>query len=186
MAINRRDLFKALFAAPLAKLGWPRNSNIGQRPDLIDRFTERPCPLPRDYRPSQIENFTLSAMIGMYNGCSFGNEHPRVISVSPQTWRAFWSSIEPCYRSLVADSDLARRGYKTIQFQDAEMVEDGLVEDHDVWFINPNKLDQFGWNGRLTFRSEYNELRPQPKRADSGVSDSDDDNEWAYSDEYEN
>ena len=198
MTTTRRSILATLFSAPLAKL-WSKTvkSKVGQSDlslylrqmrdvsigNLYKELDPSPCPLPFNWHQKHVECLLLGPIKAMYWSCCFwsyrpriisvspqvwravgdwragGLRHPRIISVSPQAWRDIWGSLAPHDRFVVSDSDLAKAGWQTLAFEEAEIVCDPQLSGNQLWFISPSKRDSFDHNGLLTY--ETNGITPR-------------------------
>ena len=142
MQTNRRSLFRALLAAPLAALA----SKIGRakpaasaRP-VSEIPADRPCVYPTQYMVRFAPSLTVARMYETMAACSFGRLQPLVISMNRDMMRKL-HSICPEIFHWRTHSEMSARGWMTYPFNGAEVVEDRRVKDGTVWFVTPGQED---------------------------------------------
>lgn len=142
MQTNRRNLFRAILASPLAAMA----SKAGQAEPVAslkpaNKIPDgRPCAYPSQYTVRFIPSLTVSRMYETMAACSCFKLQPLVISMNGKMMEQLRFICPEIFHWYVR-SEMADRGWRTYPFNGAEVVEDRFVKDDVIWFITPGQED---------------------------------------------
>lgn len=74
------------------------------------------------------------------NACTFGADKPDLIVTTRDLWSKFESLIEPQKRYYNKDTALAKAGFTSLQFHDAEVISDVYVATGYLYLIDTDKF----------------------------------------------
>ena len=100
--------------------------------------------------------FSLNTIMTHYGNAWFGADHVDLICTTQAGWNRFWNAIQPLQRFMEKDSDVAKIGFQSFRFNNAEVVVDkympantmyGLNTSYIEWYTSTNPRFQFGFTG---------------------------------------
>jgi hypothetical protein len=83
---------------------------------------------------------TAGSAAAAINSCSLGKEKPDLIITTRNLFNKFESLVEP-QKQYTGDSDLAKAGFTSFKFHDADVVADAHVTAGDTYLLNTNQLE---------------------------------------------
>lgn len=89
-------------------------------------------------------SLTLDIMQSNYGSASIANENPDMIITSQVLWDKVWARVQPQQRFPAdrnSDRPLAKAGFSTITFNNADVVVDNHVPAGTMYFLNTNYIE---------------------------------------------
>jgi hypothetical protein len=83
------------------------------------------------------------------NSCTFGNDKPDCIFTTRNLWSKFESLIEPQKRYYNTQTAMAKAGFTSIAFHNAEVVSDVYLTEEDMYLVDSSKF-------KLRYHPKYN------------------------------
>jgi len=114
------------------------------------------------YTNRNLATFTLADINKAYSMAWFGSDSPDLMVVTNGGWNKIWNATTPLQRYQNKDNDLAKVGFQSFKFNEADVViskymQDaigstygmilGLNTDYLEFYLSTNKKFQFGFTG---------------------------------------